>query len=189
MHRHHRLGRTRQRLLAQPAQTPLLFDSSGNKKAAYTSVLAALNAATPAASTTSTTSAASSSSSASTSSSPSSGTSSSSSASTTTGTCRVTYAMSSWSTGFTTAITIANTSTSAISGWSLGFTLPSGQTITSGWNATYSPTSGSVTATNVSYNGTISANGSVGIGFQATHTGDTSKPTSFTLNGTACSVA
>jgi outer membrane autotransporter protein len=76
-----------------------------------------------------------------------------------------------------------------MNGWSLGFTLPSGQTITSGWNATYTPSSGQVTATNVSYNAVIAPNASVGIGFQATHTGNTAKPTSFTLNGTACSVA
>jgi hypothetical protein len=31
-------------------------------------------------------------------------------------------------------------------------------------------------------------NASVGIGFQASHTGNTAKPTSFTLNGTACAV-
>jgi acetylxylan esterase len=46
-----------------------------------------------------------------------------------------------------------------------------------------------VTARNVSYNGSIAPNASVGIGFQATHTGNTGKPTSFTLNGSACSVA
>ncbi|GII25138.1 extracellular catalytic domain type 1 short-chain-length polyhydroxyalkanoate depolymerase [Planosporangium mesophilum] len=106
-----------------------------------------------------------------------------------TGGCRVTYTTSTWNTGLTANITIANTGTSAINGWSLVFTLPGGQTITSGWNATYSPTSGQVTAKNVSYNGTIGAGGSVGIGFQATHTGNTAKPTSFTLNGATCAVA
>ena len=69
------------------------------------------------------------------------------------------------------------------------FTLPSGQTITSGWNATYSPASGQVTATNASYNASIPPGGSTGIGFQATHTGNTGSPPSFTLNGTACAVA
>jgi acetylxylan esterase len=46
-----------------------------------------------------------------------------------------------------------------------------------------------VTARNVSYNATIPAGGSVGIGFQATHTGNTGRPASFTLNGTACTGA
>lgn len=106
-----------------------------------------------------------------------------------TGACRVTSNVSAWNTGLTEDITITNTGTTAINGWSLVFTLPSGQTITSGWNASYSPTSGQVTARNVSYNAAIAANASVSIGFQATHTGNTAKPASFTLNGAACTVA
>jgi endo-1,4-beta-xylanase len=105
------------------------------------------------------------------------------------GSCRVTYAMSAWNTGFTTNITIANTGSTAVNGWSLVFTLPAGQVITSGWNATYTPSSGQVTARNMSYNATIAPGASTGLGFQATHTGNTGRPASFTLNGTACSVA
>ncbi|MFF3857032.1 PHB depolymerase family esterase [Micromonospora sp. NPDC002575] len=105
------------------------------------------------------------------------------------GGCAVGYAVNAWNTGLTAAVTITNTGGTAINGWSLAFTLPGGQTITSGWNATYSPTSGAVTARNVSYNGTIAPNTSVSIGFQANHTGDTAKPASFTLNGAACSVS
>jgi poly(hydroxyalkanoate) depolymerase family esterase len=103
--------------------------------------------------------------------------------------CRVTGTVSAWNTGLTESLTIANTGTAAVNGWSLVFTLPGGQTITSGWNAGYSPTSGQVTAKNVTYNAAIAPNGSVSIGFQATHTGDTAKPTSFTLNGVSCSTA
>ncbi|MEU5529555.1 PHB depolymerase family esterase [Micromonospora chersina] len=105
------------------------------------------------------------------------------------GGCRVAYAVNAWNTGLTASLTITNTAATAVNGWSLAFTLPAGQTVTNGWNATYAPTSGAVTARNVSYNGTIAPNGSVDIGFQATHTGNTGKPTSFTLNGTACAVA
>jgi poly(hydroxyalkanoate) depolymerase family esterase len=103
--------------------------------------------------------------------------------------CEVTDTVSAWNTGLTANLTITNTGTTTISGWSLGFTLPAGQAITSGWSATYSPTSGAVLATNVSYNATVAPGASVGIGFQAGHTGDTGKPSSFTLNGTACTVA
>ncbi|MFG2052618.1 PHB depolymerase family esterase [Micromonospora sp. NPDC048930] len=105
------------------------------------------------------------------------------------GGCRVAYAVNAWNTGLTASVTITNTGTATVNGWSLAFTLPSGQTITNGWNATYAPTSGAVTARNVSYNATIAPNGSVDIGFQATHTGNTGKPTSFTLNGAPCAVA
>jgi cellulase/cellobiase CelA1 len=85
-------------------------------------------------------------------------------------------------------MTITNTGGSTINGWSLVFTLPAGQTITSTWNASYSPTSGQVTARNMSYNATIAPNQSIGIGFQATHTGNTGRPVSYALNGTACAV-
>jgi acetylxylan esterase len=105
------------------------------------------------------------------------------------GSCRVTYGVNAWNTGLTASVTITNTSTTAVNGWSLGFTLPSGQTITNGWNATYSPNSGAVTARNVSYNGAIAPNASVSVGFQATHTGNSGRPTAFTLNGTGCAVA
>jgi acetylxylan esterase len=102
------------------------------------------------------------------------------------GPCRVTYAPSAWNTGFTARITIANTGSAPINGWSLVFTLPAGQTITSGWSATYSPASGQVTARNVDYNVTINPGTSREIGFQATHTGNTAAPGSFVLNGVTC---
>jgi cellulase/cellobiase CelA1 len=97
--------------------------------------------------------------------------------------------MNIWTTGFTAAVTIANTGTSAINTWSLTFTLPSGQTITSAWNATISPSSGQVTAGNLAYNATIPPGGSTSFGFQATHTGNTTRPPSFTLGDTTCAIA
>jgi len=98
-------------------------------------------------------------------------------------------AVNAWNNGLTENITITNSGSSAINGWSLAFALPSGQSITSGWNASYSPTSGQVTARNLNYNATIPANGSITIGFQATHTGNTARPSSFTLNGASCTLA
>jgi poly(hydroxyalkanoate) depolymerase family esterase len=103
------------------------------------------------------------------------------------GACRVTTTVNAWNTGLTESITI--TTGSAVDGWSLTFTLPSGQTITSGWNAVYSPSSGQVTARNAPYNPAIAANASVNIGFQATHTGNVAAPAAFTLNGKACVVS
>jgi glucuronoarabinoxylan endo-1,4-beta-xylanase len=97
--------------------------------------------------------------------------------------------MSTWNSGFTAGISITNTGTSAINGWTLGFALPSGQSITSGWNATYSPSSGQVSARNVSYNATLAPGATIDLGFQATHTGNTAEPTAFTLNGIPCTVA
>jgi glucuronoarabinoxylan endo-1,4-beta-xylanase len=110
-------------------------------------------------------------------------------ATTTGGAPRVSYTMNTWSSGFTANISITNTGSSTIDGWTLAFTLPSGQTITSGWNATYSPSSGQVSARNVSYNGTLAPGASTDIGFQATHTGNTASPSAFTLNGIPCTLA
>ncbi len=106
-----------------------------------------------------------------------------------TGPCRVTVAIDAWNNGLVENITITNTGNVAINGWSLVFTLPSGQSITSGWNAAYSTASGQVTARNLAYNEGIPASGSVSIGFQANHTGNAAKPPSFTLNGTTCVLA
>lgn len=100
--------------------------------------------------------------------------------------CQVTSTVNAWNTGLTANLTVTNTGTTAIDGWFLAFTLPEGQTITSGWNADYSPASGRVTARNVSHNATIAPGASVDIGFQATHGGNTAGPGSYTLNGTAC---
>ena len=171
--------------------SPLLFDSSGNAKAAYSSVVTALGTGVTGPGGTTTPPSSTQPSSAQPSSARPSSAQPSSSVTTPppAAGCTVVYTMNSWSTGFTADATITNTSSTAINGWNLVFTLPSGQTITSGWNATYTPTSGTVTATNVSYNAAIAAGASVSIGFQASHTGNTAEPTAFTLNGTACTVA
>jgi cellulase/cellobiase CelA1 len=85
-------------------------------------------------------------------------------------------------------MTLTNTGTTTINGWTLKFTLPGGQVITSGWNAAYSPASGQVSATNLSYDGVLEPGASTTIGFQATHTGNFAAPPSFTLNGATCTI-
>jgi poly(hydroxyalkanoate) depolymerase family esterase len=104
------------------------------------------------------------------------------------GGCRVAVTTSAWNTGLTASVTLTNTGTTAVNGWQLSFALPSGQTITNGWGATYAPATGTVTATNAAYNGTIAQGASVTIGYQASHTGNAGAPTGYTLNGTACAV-
>jgi endo-1,4-beta-xylanase len=104
------------------------------------------------------------------------------------GTCDVVNAQNAWNTGLVSNLTITNNSSSTITGWTLTFTLPAGQAITSGWNAAYAPTSGAISAANLSYNGTLSPGASTTLGFQATHTGNSAPPPSFSLNGTACTV-
>ncbi|MFJ8646852.1 cellulose binding domain-containing protein [Streptomyces sp. NPDC093546] len=105
------------------------------------------------------------------------------------GACRVTYTPNVWPGGFTTNVTVANTGSAPVSGWKVAFTLPSGQRVTNAWNAAISPSSGAVTATNLSSNAQIPPSGSQSFGFQGTYTGTFTAPAQFSLNGTACSVA
>ncbi|MFF4029821.1 PHB depolymerase family esterase [Streptomyces sviceus] len=105
------------------------------------------------------------------------------------GACKVTATTNAWSTGLTASLTITNTGTTSINGWQLAFTLPTGQTITNGWGATYSPSSGAVTGTNATYNGTIAPNASVSIGYQANHGGNSAAPGAFALNGKSCTAS
>ena len=65
-------------------------------------------------------------------------------------------------------------------------TFPGDQKITNAWNATVSQSGSSVTAANASYDAAISPGGSVSFGFQGTWVSNDTAPTSFRLNGTAC---
>ncbi|WP_182909225.1 cellulose binding domain-containing protein [Microbispora sp. H13382] len=104
--------------------------------------------------------------------------------------CRVTYAPTTWGGGFTVAVTIANTGTTAINGWSLAFAFPGTQKITPpGWSATWTQTGANVTAANLDWNKTIKPGQSVHIGFNGTYTGANPTPIAFTLNGTACTTS
>ena len=103
--------------------------------------------------------------------------------------CRVTYSADSWGSGFVANVTVANTGSSALNGWTLGFTLPGGQSVTNSWNATLSGTSGALTARNVTHNGSIPPGGSTSFGFQGNYSGSFATPSSFTLNGSACTRA
>ncbi|MFI5933180.1 endo-1,4-beta-xylanase [Actinoplanes sp. NPDC051494] len=138
--------------------TPLLFDGSGNKKAAYTSTLNTLNGAgtsvppttTPPVTTPPTTPPVTTP--------PPSG-----------GACSAALSANAWTGGF--VITVKVTAgASAVSTWSVALTLPSGSALTNAWNAQATGSSGAVQFANVSYNGRIAAGGSTEFGFQGTGT-------------------
>jgi endoglucanase len=114
--------------------------------------------------------------------------------------CSVTYQnLNTWqstptSGGFTTTLSITNLG-DPISHWTLTFTLPSGQTLTGGWNATFTGTT-SISATDAGWNGSIGTNQTnSSVGLQGSWTRTTSettppnpfpKPADFKLNGVAC---
>ncbi|QMU70152.1 endo-1,4-beta-xylanase [Streptacidiphilus sp. P02-A3a] len=102
------------------------------------------------------------------------------------GGCQVADSVDAWNTGMTENITLTNTGATTLGAWSLVFTLGGGQAVSSTWNAAISPSTGQVTATNLSYNGTLAPGASASFGFQATQTGDFAAPASFSLGGVSC---
>ena len=94
---------------------------------------------------------------------------------------------SQWPGGFVAQVVISNSGSSTISGWTLTFTFPGDQHITSDFNGTASQSGENATLTNASYNGTIAPGGNTTVGFQGTWTSNDTAPSSFQLNGSACS--
>ncbi|MDC7123080.1 endo-1,4-beta-xylanase [Cellulomonas fimi] len=160
--------------------TPLLFDGSGNKKAAYTSVLDTLNRATPSPTPTTPDP---------TPTTPNPTPTTPNPTPTTpqpTGACTVAYsAPSQWQVGFTANVRITNNG-APINGWTLTWTWPGNQTITQAWSTTPTQNGAQVTARNVDYNRTIPTGGTVEFGFNGAYSGSNPAPTSFSLNGTPC---
>ncbi|MEV6815052.1 lytic polysaccharide monooxygenase [Micromonospora sp. NPDC051296] len=93
------------------------------------------------------------------------------------GACAATYRVTnSWSGGFQGEVQVTAGS-AAIRGWRVTWTYANGQQISQAWNATVSSSGSTVTATNVSYNGSLGAGASTTFGFLASITGTNSTPT------------
>lgn len=118
--------------------------------------------------------------------SPSQSPSSSPSATVGSGGCHVAYAVQSeWAGGFTAGVTI--TSATAVNGWTLTYHYGGDQKVTNAWGASVSQSGTNVTLTNVSYDGSIAAGGTLtGVGMQGTWTSSDAAPSGFALNGVAC---
>ncbi len=104
--------------------------------------------------------------------------------------CSIGYTITNhWPGGFGAALTINNTGTTAISNWSLTWSFANGQTITQLWSGNATQSGSNVTVTNLSYDGSIPAGGSLtSVGFNGTWNNTTNAvPASFALNGVACS--
>jgi alpha-galactosidase len=93
--------------------------------------------------------------------------------------CAATYrSVNSWPGGFQVEVTVANSGTVPITGWRVTWTFPSGQTITQFWNATVTASGAAVTATNLTYNGSLGAGASTAFGFTGGWSGTNTAPTS-----------
>ncbi|MFQ6147529.1 glycoside hydrolase family 48 protein [Streptomyces seoulensis] len=103
--------------------------------------------------------------------------------------CSVDYKTNDWGSGFTADLTLTNRGTDALNGWTLTYGYSGDQKLTNGWNGSWSQSGQSVTVKNASYNGTIAAGAAVTTGAQFTYSGTNTAPTSFAVNGTACTGA
>jgi len=104
--------------------------------------------------------------------------------------CQVTYTQS-WSggNGFGANLVITNNGPAITNGWTLLFNFPSGQRIQNGWPVSFSQPANSAqvtVASNADWNKAIGSGQSFTAGFNGTHSGTNTNPTSFTLNGTVC---
>ena len=91
-----------------------------------------------------------------------------------------------WGTGYSGQYTITNAGTTAVTGWTLGFTLPTGTTLSSLWNGSYTGTGGHVTVTNDSWDAALKPGGTVTVGFVTESSGAAGQPAGCTINGVPC---
>ncbi len=104
--------------------------------------------------------------------------------------CSVRYVIQNdWGSGATVSVTIRNDAATAINGWTLSWAFPGNQQISQMWSATYTQSGQNVSASNLSWNAVIPANGgTVTFGFNLAYSGMNAVPTSFTLNGATCGI-
>jgi len=100
--------------------------------------------------------------------------------------CSVTYSVpSQWPGGFTASVSLTNLG-APLTSWTLTWSFGAGQQVTQAWNATVTQTGAQVTASNVSYNGTLATNASTSFGFNGSWNNSNPAPASFALNGVTC---
>lgn len=90
---------------------------------------------------------------------------------------------SDWGSGYEAKYTISNGGGSALSSWTVEFTLPSGQSIASLWDGSYTANGQSVTVRNT-WNGNVPVGGSTSFGF--TVSGSGGSPSNCKINGASC---
>src|ERR1700754_1728883 len=100
--------------------------------------------------------------------------------------CQVSYSVNQWSNGFTGTVNVTNLGDAISGGWNVTWDFPGNQRVTQGWSATISQSGARVTATNPSWSPSIATNASVNFGFNADYSGTNTAPSSFSLNGVAC---
>jgi endoglucanase len=100
--------------------------------------------------------------------------------------CRANYTvLQQFNGGFFAQLTITNLG-DQINGWTVTWTFPSGQRLTHLIGSRASQSGAEVTGTNLNWNAAIPTNGTLLLNVLGTWSGVNTAPTSFTLNGVAC---
>ncbi|GAB3138646.1 glycosyl hydrolase family 18 protein [Amycolatopsis stemonae] len=92
---------------------------------------------------------------------------------------------SDWGTGYEGKYTITNGSGSTLAAWTVEFDLPSGATISSLWDGSYTASGQHVTVKN-SWNGNVGNGSTASFGFNVAYSGTYSAPSNCKLNGGSC---
>src|SRR4051812_27568187 len=101
--------------------------------------------------------------------------------------CSATYTVAGqWQGGFQGGVSFTNLG-DPLTSWKLEFDFPAaGQTVSQGWNATWSQSGSHVTASNAAWNGAVATGGAVALGFIGTITRGHPPPLSFRLHRIPC---
>ncbi|MFJ2116094.1 cellulose binding domain-containing protein, partial [Streptomyces sp. NPDC087850] len=103
--------------------------------------------------------------------------------------CGVDYKANDWGSGFTADLTITNRGTDVIDGWTLTYGYAGNQTLTNGWNGTWTQSGKNVTVRSASHNGRIAPGAAATTGGNFTYSGANAAPTVFAVNGVTCTGA
>ncbi|MFF7842731.1 cellulase family glycosylhydrolase [Streptomyces ossamyceticus] len=83
--------------------------------------------------------------------------------------CAAVYTVSSdWGGGFNAEVKVTNSGTTALKSWKVTWTWSGSQKVTNMWNASYTQSGATVTATNAAHNGALAAGASATLGFGGT---------------------
>ena len=98
-----------------------------------------------------------------------------------TASCSAAYSVQTdWGSGFTASLTVTNNGAAAITGWTVTWTYAGNQTLSSGWSGNWTQSGKTVTVTNASWNGSLSAGQSTQAGANFSYSGSNAAPASVT---------
>jgi len=98
-----------------------------------------------------------------------------------TASCSAAYSVQTdWGSGFTASLTVTDNGATAITGWTVTWTYAGNQTLSSGWSGNWSQSGKTVTVTNASWNGSLSAGQSTQAGANFAYSGTNAAPASVT---------